>query len=118
MVVLLIYGVGISLWSDAGLWQDLVAVRPALRLSPPTWPTISTPEAVRAVFLLVLPQAALTVGNAVLATAVICSPIELDTDGAILLRRDWGASWASFHGSRTADASSPWSSSGASSSRC
>jgi len=69
MVVLLVYGVGISLWSDAGLWQDLVAVRPALRLPTPTWPTVSTPEVVRAVFLLVLPQAALTVGNAVLATA-------------------------------------------------
>jgi len=69
MVVLLVYGVGISLWSDAGLWQDLVAARPALRLPTPTWPTVSTPELVRAVFLLVLPQAALTVGNAVLATA-------------------------------------------------
>lgn len=69
MVVLLIYGVGISLWSDAGLWQDLIAVRPALRLSLPTWPTISTPEVMRALFLLVLPQAALTAGNAVLATA-------------------------------------------------
>lgn len=69
MVVLLVYGVGISLWSDAGLWQDLVAVRPALRLPTPTWPTISTAEVVRAVLLLVLPQAALTVGNAVLATA-------------------------------------------------
>jgi len=32
----------------------------------------------------------------------------------MLLRQDWEASWASFHGSRTADASSPWSSSGAS----
>jgi hypothetical protein len=31
---------------------------------------------------------------------LICSPIELDTDGAILLRQDWEASWASFHGSR------------------
>ena len=69
MVVLLVYGIGISLWSDAGLWQDLVAVRPALRLPTPTWPTVSTPEVARAVFLLVLPQAALTVGNAVLATA-------------------------------------------------
>lgn len=69
MVVLLVYGVGISLWSDAGLWQELAAVRPALRLPTPTWPTVSTPEVVRAVFLLVLPQAALTVGNAVLATA-------------------------------------------------
>ena len=47
---------------------------------------------------------------------VICSPIELDTDGAILLRQDGRASWASFHGSRTADASSPWSSSAVSSS--
>jgi hypothetical protein len=41
---------------------------------------------------------------------MICSPIELDTDGAILLRQDGRASWASFHGSRTVDASSPWSS--------
>jgi hypothetical protein len=38
---------------------------------------------------------------------LICSPSELDTDGAILLRQDGRASWASFHGSRTADASSP-----------
>jgi hypothetical protein len=49
---------------------------------------------------------------------LICSPIELDTDGAILLRQDGRASWASFHGSRTADASSPWSSSAVSSSSC
>ena len=49
---------------------------------------------------------------------VICSPIELDTDGAILLRQDGRASWASFHGSRTADASSRWSSSAVSSSSC
>jgi hypothetical protein len=69
MVVLLVYGVGIALWSDAGLWHDLVAVRPALRLSMPAWPSVSTPEILQAVFLLVLPQAALTVGNAVLATA-------------------------------------------------
>src|SRR5262245_26615815 len=31
--------------------------------------------------------------------------------GLSLLRQDGRASWASFHGSRTADASSPWSSS-------
>jgi hypothetical protein len=37
---------------------------------------------------------------------VICSQIELDIDGAILLRQDCRASWASFHGSRMADASS------------
>jgi len=29
---------------------------------------------------------------------LICSPIELATDGAILLRQDGRASWASFHG--------------------
>src|SRR5262249_10794033 len=45
---------------------------------------------------------------------LIRSPIELDTDGAILLRQDGRASWARFHGSRMADASSPWSSSAAS----
>jgi integrase len=50
--------------------------------------------------------------------ALICSPIELDTDGAILLRQDGRASWAGFHGSRTADASSRWSSSAVSSSSC
>src|SRR5205807_8131085 len=49
---------------------------------------------------------------------LICSPIELATDGAILLRQDGRASWASFHGKSAADASSPWSSSGASSSGC
>jgi MFS superfamily sulfate permease-like transporter len=69
MIVLLLYGVGISLWSDASLWQALVAVRPSLRLPTPTWPTVSAAEVVQAVVMLVLPQAALTVGNAVLATA-------------------------------------------------
>ncbi len=49
---------------------------------------------------------------------LIRSPIELDTDGAILLRQDGRASWASFRGSRTADASSPWSSSAGLSSSC
>src|SRR6266850_6551129 len=39
--------------------------------------------------------------------AVICSPIEL-RDGAILLRQYGRSSWASSHGSRMADASSPW----------
>src|SRR5438270_11783633 len=29
---------------------------------------------------------------------LICSPIELASDGAILLRQDGRASWASFHG--------------------
>jgi hypothetical protein len=69
MLVLLVYGIAISLWSDAELWNELIGVRPALRLPMPTWPTVSTQEIVQSVFLLVLPQAALTVGNAVLATA-------------------------------------------------
>ena len=37
------------------------------------------------------------------ALRVICSPIALDTDGAILRRRDGRASWASFQGSRMID---------------
>ena len=57
-------------------------------------------------------------GSLTFEKVMIRSPIELDTDGAILLRQDGRASWASFHGSQTADASSPWSSSAVSSSNC
>ena len=45
---------------------------------------------------------------------VVCSPVELDTDGAILLRQEGGASWAILHGRQTAGGSSRSSSNGAS----
>jgi MFS superfamily sulfate permease-like transporter len=69
MVVLLLYGVGVALWLDPNLGRELLAVRASFRLPSPSWPSPSAAEIARAVLVLVLPQAALTVGNAVIATA-------------------------------------------------
>jgi MFS superfamily sulfate permease-like transporter len=69
VVVLLLYGVGVALWLDPNLGRELLAVRASFRLPSPSWPSFSTAEIARAVLVLVLPQAALTVGNAVIATA-------------------------------------------------
>ena len=69
MVVLLVYGVAVALWFDPTLWHEVLAVRPSFRIPSTTWPSTSAVEIGQVVFLLVLPQAALTVGNAVIATA-------------------------------------------------
>jgi MFS superfamily sulfate permease-like transporter len=69
MVVLLVYGVSVALWFDATLLREVVALQPSFRIPSPTWPSTSIADIGQVVFVLVLPQAALTVGNAVIATS-------------------------------------------------
>jgi hypothetical protein len=69
MVVLLVYGVSVALWFDATLWCEVLALRPSFHIPSATWPSISVADIGQVVFVLVLPQAALTVGNAVIATS-------------------------------------------------
>ncbi|HEY7516702.1 MAG TPA: putative sulfate/molybdate transporter [Methylomirabilota bacterium] len=69
MIVLLLYGVTVAFWLDPKLAADVFSIRPAFRLPAPGWPSLSLGDVATAVVVLVLPQAALTVGNAVIATA-------------------------------------------------
>jgi hypothetical protein len=69
MVALLVYGVCVALWFDATLLREVVALQPSFRIPSPTWPSTSIADIGQVVFVLVLPQAALTVGNAVIATS-------------------------------------------------
>jgi hypothetical protein len=49
--------------------REVVALQPSFRIPSPTWPSTSIADIGQVVFVLVLPQAALTVGNAVIATS-------------------------------------------------
>jgi MFS superfamily sulfate permease-like transporter len=69
MVALLVYGVCVALWFDATLLREVVALQPSFRIPSPTWPNTSIADIGQVVFVLVMPQAALTVGNAVIATS-------------------------------------------------
>jgi MFS superfamily sulfate permease-like transporter len=69
MLVLLVYGAMGALLFDETLTRDLGGLTPQLRLPAPSLPTIGWNEAVTGLVLLALPQAALTLGNAVMATA-------------------------------------------------
>jgi MFS superfamily sulfate permease-like transporter len=68
MLVLLGYGGAIAVATDPTLTQDLAALAPRFR-----WPTVAVPsvswaDVTTGVLILAVPQAALTLGNAVLAT--------------------------------------------------
>jgi MFS superfamily sulfate permease-like transporter len=69
MLVLLGYGGAIAMVLDASLMPDLAALAPRLRIPTLAVPSLSWADVVTGVMLLAVPQAALTVGNAVLATA-------------------------------------------------
>ena len=69
MLALLGYGAFTAFALDATLWQDLIALAPrprwpGLHVPPPAWNDITI-----GVFVLAVPQIALTLGNAVIATA-------------------------------------------------
>ncbi len=69
MLVLLGYGAVAALAMDPVLGRDLAAVSPAWRLPRVGLPSLSWADLVRGTVVLALPQAALTLGNAVIATA-------------------------------------------------
>lgn len=69
MLALLAYGAAMALATDATLVQDLAALAPRPRLPTVAVPPISRSDVMIGALLLALPQAALTLGNAVVATA-------------------------------------------------
>lgn len=68
MVVLLIYGALAALITDRSLMSDLRALSPGLRLPSIGLPSFALRDVVQGTLVLALPQAALTLGNAIIAT--------------------------------------------------
>ena len=68
MLVLLGYGAAGALALDPTLTRDLGALTPHFRLPVLTVPAVTSGDALNGMLLLALPQAALTLGNAVIAT--------------------------------------------------
>jgi MFS superfamily sulfate permease-like transporter len=68
MLVLLAYGALMALIQDAALARELLALVPRLRLPSLPVPALTWPDVVQGTLVLALPQAALTLGNAVIAT--------------------------------------------------
>jgi MFS superfamily sulfate permease-like transporter len=69
MLILLAYGAGAALSLDASLVHDLGNLAPSFRLPTLRMPLLSWPEVVTGTLVLAVPQVALTLGNAVIATA-------------------------------------------------
>ena len=69
MLLLLVYGGAAAILSDASLLRDLAAVKPAFRMPTLGLPPLGWNDLVAGTLVLALPQAALTLGNAVIATA-------------------------------------------------
>src|SRR2546422_10444939 len=69
MFALVAYGAGAALLLDPTLIRDLGGSSPALRLSTPSLPAVTWADLARGTLVLAIPQAALTRGNAVIATA-------------------------------------------------
>lgn len=69
MLLLLAYGGAAALTLDPTLSQDLRALTPRLRTPSVAIPTVTGSDLMQGVLLLALPQAALTLGNAIIATA-------------------------------------------------
>lgn len=67
MFALLIFGVGVALLKDPGLWQELAAIRPAFRLPQFSLGGLTWPEMLAGTLVLAIPQIPLTLGNAVIA---------------------------------------------------
>jgi MFS superfamily sulfate permease-like transporter len=69
MIALLLYGAALALALDPTLGRDLVALAPGFRLPALHVPSIAWQDVTTGVLVLAAPQAALTLGNAVIATA-------------------------------------------------
>jgi MFS superfamily sulfate permease-like transporter len=68
MLVLLIYGALAALITDRNLMSDLTALSPGFRLPSIGLPSLGLRDVVQGTLVLALPQAALTLGNAIIAT--------------------------------------------------
>lgn len=69
MLMLLVYGGGAAIFFDASLLRDLAAVKPGFRMPTLGLPALGWTDLIGGTLVLALPQAALTLGNAVIATA-------------------------------------------------
>jgi MFS superfamily sulfate permease-like transporter len=69
MVALLLYGGMLALSRDATLREDLLVLTPAFRMPTLHVPSLAWSDVVTGTLILAVPQAALTLGNAVIATA-------------------------------------------------
>jgi MFS superfamily sulfate permease-like transporter len=69
MLILLVYGAAAALALDPTLVQDLGALAPSFRLPVVGVPSITWNDVVNGSLVLAIPQAALTLGNAIIATA-------------------------------------------------
>jgi MFS superfamily sulfate permease-like transporter len=69
MLLLLAYGALMALIQDAALARELGALVPRFRVPSPSVPVFAWADVVQGTLVLALPQAALTLGNAVIATA-------------------------------------------------
>ena len=69
MLLLLTYGGAMALALDVALMHELAALAPRFRFPTLTVPSLSWADVTTGVVVLAIPQAALTLGNAVLATA-------------------------------------------------
>jgi len=68
MLALLGYGAVMAVALDPSLWQELTELAPRFRMPTLRVPEIAWTDAATGLFVLALPQAALTLGNAVIAT--------------------------------------------------
>lgn len=68
MLVLLLYGALAALVTDRNLVSDLSALSPGFRLPSVGLPSLGLRDVVQGTLVLALPQAALTLGNAIIAT--------------------------------------------------
>jgi MFS superfamily sulfate permease-like transporter len=69
LLILLVYGAAAALAIDPTLAQDLSALTPSFRLPVVGVPSITWNDVVNGSLVLAIPQAALTLGNAIIATA-------------------------------------------------
>ncbi len=69
MLVLIAYGGIAALLTDQTLMQDLSVLSPAFRLPSLGLPSLALRDVVQGAIVLAIPQAALTLGNAIIATA-------------------------------------------------
>lgn len=68
MLVLLVYGAVVALITDRSLMGDLGALSPSFRLPSIGLPSLGLRDVIQGALVLALPQAALTLGNAIIAT--------------------------------------------------
>jgi len=68
MLLLLVFGIAVTLIKMPDYWQEITAIRPAFRLPEFALSTLTWNDMLAGVFILAIPQIPLTLGNAVIAT--------------------------------------------------